>query len=104
MVAIDALIGNSFINYLICNLDLTINTMASGTSQLSGINSDYIRGIFNGSVSPPFPHPLSCIESELWSFRSYVRNLIEIVVPELRAQVIPSPSKFSKSNFITKLI
>ena len=67
--------------------------MAFGTSQFSGISSDYVRGIFNGTVNPPFAHPLDCVEAELLSFYSYVQNLTENVVPEKKAQVIPSSSK-----------
>lgn len=69
--------------------------MALGTSQFSGISSDYINGIFNGSISPPFIHPLSCIETELLAFHTYVQNLNESLIPELRTHVIPSPSKLS---------
>ncbi|CAG9797219.1 unnamed protein product [Chironomus riparius] len=90
-IAVDLYIGNSFLDYFICNLDLTINTMALGTSQFSGISSDYIRGIFDGLISPPFVHPLSCIEDELLSFNLFVKNLTENVVPNLETQVIPSP-------------
>jgi hypothetical protein len=73
--------------------------MVSGTSHFSGVNPDYIRGIFDGSVNPPFVQPLNCIEPELLSFYSYVQNLTDIVVPELEGEVIPSPSKLILVSF-----
>jgi len=68
--------------------------MASGTSQISGVNPDIILGIFNGSIHPPFQQPLDCIEAELMSFYLYIRNLTEIIIPDMESQVISSPSKY----------
>ena len=70
-----------------------------GTSQLSGVSTDYILGIFNGSVNPPFVPSLDCIRNELLSFNTYVQNLTENVIPELKSNVIPSPSKSPRYAF-----
>ncbi|KAL7040068.1 hypothetical protein ACKWTF_000248 [Chironomus riparius] len=84
-------VGNSYIGHLECNLDLSIQTMAIGTSQLSGISPDYIFGIFNGTINPPFVSPLDCIRFELLSFNTYVQNLTDNVIPEMKTHVIRSP-------------
>jgi hypothetical protein len=68
--------------------------MATGVSHLSGISADYILRIFEGSLRPPFVYPLNCIEDELMSFYIYIHNITGVVLPELKALIIPSPSEF----------
>ena len=86
-------VGNSYIGTLLCDLNVNINSLAIGTSHFSGVDVDYILGIFNGTVNSPFTTPLDCIETELLSFQMFIQNITENVVPEMRTHVIPSPSK-----------
>ncbi|KAL7040468.1 hypothetical protein ACKWTF_000402 [Chironomus riparius] len=52
-----------------------LNILASGTSQLSGIDNSSILNAIIGTVDRPLPTPLDCIETELIAFYSFVNNL-----------------------------
>jgi len=71
--------------------------MASGASQLSGVSVDYILGIFNGTINPPFISPLDCIESLLLSYLYYLQHLNTVVLPQMETLVQPSPSEYENS-------
>jgi hypothetical protein len=85
--------GNSLIENLFCTLNETIYTFGVEISLMTGADIDYIIGIFNGTVNPPFMHPLDCIESELLSFKLLRQNIAENSIPQLQNLVQKSPSK-----------
>jgi hypothetical protein len=74
-------------------LNLNIHSIASGVSELSGVNVDYIHGIFNGTINPPFIAPLDCIDSLLMSYFYYLQHLKTVLVPQVAALGQASPSK-----------
>jgi hypothetical protein len=82
-------IGNSYISLYNTFLTLTNLTFATGTSQLSGVNINYINGILNGTVSAPFISPLDCIEEYLQSYITYSQNISQNVIDPL--EPLPSP-------------
>ncbi|CAG9797368.1 unnamed protein product [Chironomus riparius] len=80
-------VGNSYIAGFNAFLSIANLTFATGISQLSGVNVDYIMGIFNGTVSSPFISPLDCIETELLSYITYAQNIVQNNVNPLVSQV-----------------
>ena len=79
-------------NY-VCNANAATNVFAKGVSQISGVNIDYILGIFNGTINPPFLEPLECIDDELVSFYSLLQNIETNLIPQWDALAQKSPSK-----------
>ena len=86
-------IANSAIENYICSADATIYIFAKGISQISGVDIDYILGIFNGTINEPFLEPLDCINTEIISYYSSVQNITTNLVPEWESLVQKSPSK-----------
>ncbi|CAG9797371.1 unnamed protein product [Chironomus riparius] len=52
-----------------------LNILASGTSQLSGIDNSSILNALIGTADLPLPPPLDCIDTELIAFYPFVNNL-----------------------------
>lgn len=74
-------------------MNVTKNIIAIGAARFSGKDANYIYGIINGTIRPPFQDPLDCIELELLSFVSFDRNIKEKVLPVLSAKEQVSTSK-----------
>jgi len=85
--------GNSYIGMYFCCLSALTNTLVKGTNQLTGVDANYVLGILNGTINPPFTSPLDCIASELMSFYSLTRNISENAIPSLETLIQQSPGK-----------
>jgi len=83
----------STLEYFNCNLNITANLLATGTSQLTGADVSYVLEILNGNISPPFIFPVSCIESQLLAYYEYIQNITVNIIPTLESQAQQSPGK-----------
>lgn len=86
------MVGGGYIKNFLCRLGVTMNILSVGTSRLTGVDSDYIFDILNGSILP-FETPLDCIELELLSFVEFRQNIFNNEIPLLRSKVQVSTSK-----------
>ena len=86
-------VGNSSIGDYFCFLNATSYIFALEVSRMTGVNIDYILGIFTGTVNPPFLEPLDCIDIELMSYYLHKQNIETTLIPQLEALVQVSPSK-----------
>lgn len=83
-----------------CCLSALTNTLVKGTNQLTGVDANYVLGILNGTINPPFTSPLDCIEIELMSFYLLTRNISENSIPSLESLIQESPSKDTYACFM----
>jgi len=68
--------------------------VANATSQFSGVDSDVVYDIINGTAVPPFPAPLDCIANDLLAIRAQLQTMTENVIPGLRDFTVVSTSEF----------
>ena len=85
-------IGNSNLENYFCTVNAATFVFAKGISEISGVNIDYMLGIFNGSISKPFLEPLGCISDEILSYYSLIQNYNTFLVPEWKSLVQKAPS------------
>jgi hypothetical protein len=84
--------GGTYVNYLVCHLRQLIFSLFEETSQMTGVDYDYIFGIVFGSITPPFTSPVDCIETELLSFMEFVSSKNSLL-NDLHSQVTTSTSE-----------
>ncbi|CAG9807512.1 unnamed protein product [Chironomus riparius] len=87
-----------FVLDFICELDTLVLLVANATSQFSGVDSEVVFEIINGTSLPPFPAPLDCIANDLLAIRTQLQTMTEHVIPGLRDFVVASTSDTSNCN------
>lgn len=89
----------AFATDLVCEINIMIDFAANAISSLSGVDSDYIFNILNGTVSLPFTPPLDCISSILIAMQNKIASLKNSFIPQIQLLATSSSGLFSKLQF-----
>ncbi|CAG9797369.1 unnamed protein product [Chironomus riparius] len=87
-----------FIIDFVCELHTLVILAANATSVLSGIDSEVIYEIINGTVPLPFVEPLDCIATDLINMRNHILLMSNDVIPGLSDFTQVSTSDTSTCN------
>lgn len=71
---------------------------ANATNSLSGIDSEVIYEIINGTTLPPFVQPLDCIADDLIKMKNQISMMVNDVIPGLQDFTQVSTSETNTCN------
>lgn len=76
-----------------CIVDTLRDVAINGTHRLTGTNTEYIAGIFNGTQTEPFVDPLNCVDASLFYMIDKINYNLGKVVNELKKLYKPTKCK-----------